>query len=142
MYCEICLIQHVRMIFYTKNCAMYSFMVSTYANKWIQHIKIHTGTLYMYMHVLALVDKLCIICWSNHNDDVCCWWTDGNGLTVADVLHTWHLNHMITFFFFKQSYAANGHMFYIFIWDCFTETTDESEGEIKLRPQETRKGWF
>lgn len=30
-------------------------------------------------------------------------------------------------------------MFYIYIWDCFTETTDESEGEIKLRPQETRK---
>lgn len=63
---------------------------------------------------------------------------DSNGLTVADVLHTWHLNHMITFFF-KQNYAANGHMFYIYVWDYFTETTDESEGEIKLRPQETRK---
>lgn len=30
-------------------------------------------------------------------------------------------------------------VFYTYIWDCFTETTDESEGEIKLRPQETRK---
>lgn len=38
-----------------------------------------------------------------------------------------------------QSYAAKDHVFNIYIWDCFTETTDESEGEIKLRPQETRK---
>lgn len=54
-------------------------------------------------------------------------------------MQTQHLNHKITLF--KQSYAANGPgpVFYTYIWDCFTETTDESEGEIKLRPQETRK---
>lgn len=63
---------------------------------------------------------------------------ESNGLTFADVLHTWHLNRKIIFFY-KQSYAANGHMFYIYVWDCFTETADLSEGEIKLRPQETRK---
>lgn len=62
---------------------------------------------------------------------------DGNGLTVANVSHTQHLNDKINFF--MQSYAAKDHVFYIYIWDYFTETTDESEGDITLRPQETRK---